>query len=209
MMRRVLVSTATVVIFVVFCVAGLWLFAPWDAMGRAALDKARLAASSQGMFISYSSFEHTGVIFPTYTIKSLDIDQGMTKFTFEEVRLRVLPLSSVLAGGISCGMTLQEGTGVVMTPANTLKIDLADFKLAVSRSNITLANVRIEGDIKATGKLVVSRPNRTIARSTMTLRVSDNIGAILKGPMGGRIGEYAELTPDGEWRIKQHAAAGS
>lgn len=196
---------AAVFVFCLFFTAGLWIFAPWEAAGRYVLDKIRLRAANNGMFISFANFETNGVIFPTYTIKNLDIDQSMAKFTLEEANIRILPVSSLFCGGVSCHVSFRKGEGVFM-PNNRLSIAGGAFKLSISGSTISVANADIAGDLQATGRLSVDRRSGRVTNSTLSLRVPANIDNLLKNPLfGGKINEYAEPGSNGEWRIKQNA----
>ena len=209
MKSKYLKHAVTALLFCCFLLAGLWIFAPWETAGRYMMDKIRLNAAKNAMFISYANFETNGVIFPTYTIKSLDIDQGMAKFTLAEANIRVLPLSSLLSGGASCHISFRDGMGVLI-PDNKLNLTEGGFKLSISRSAIVVANVGIAGDLEATGKLSIDRRNNRVTSSTLTLKVPENIDNALKNPMlGGKILGYLESLPNGEWRIKQNATPNS
>lgn len=200
---------AKALVFLVCLSAGMWIFAPWESAGRYFLDKVRLGAAKNGMFISYGNFEVRGHIFPTYTIKNLDIDQGMMKFTLEEVRVRILPLSSLLSRGGSCQITFQSGD-VLFIPDNKLHLKEGGFKLSATPSSIVVTNVGINGDLEANGKLSVSRKDRLVEESTFMLRVPGAIDNILKNPViSGKILEYLEPVSDGEWRVKRNATPNS
>lgn len=195
----------TALVFVVCFAAGLWVFAPWESAGLYLLDRIRLDAAKNGMFISYGNFEVHGRIFPTYTIKNLDIDQGMMKFTLSEAKVRVLPLSSIASGGGSCLVTFQSGE-LRFIPDNKLNLSEGGFKLSASPSSIVVANTGITGDIEASGRLLINRKNKSVEESTFLLRVPGTIDNMLKNPVvSGKILEYLEPVSNGEWRIKRNA----
>lgn len=199
----------TALIFCVFLAIGLWLFAPWETIGRYALDRVRLGAAKNGMFISYAGFEENGVIFPTYTVRSLDIDQGMAKFTLSEASLKILPVSSFFFGGMSCHISFLGGQGI-MIPNNALNLESGSLKLSVSRSTIVVANTNITGELEATGKLSINRKEGRVTASTLSLRVPQNIDDLFKNPVfSGKLGEYLEPVSNGEWRVKQNATPNS
>ncbi len=199
----------TALIFCFFLALGLWLFAPWETIGRYAMDKIRLGAAQNGMFISYADFGESGTIFPTYAVRSLDIDQGMAKFTLAEASVKVLPISSLLFGGMSCHISFVGGEGV-MIPDSKLKLEAGNLKLSVSGSTIAVANTNVTGELEATGKLSINRKQGRVTTSTLTLRVPQTIDNLLKNPvLSGKLHEYFEPVSNGEWRVKQNATPNS
>jgi|GEM_PF-2822263 len=209
MRRKYLRRALCAVIFMPVLAVGLWVFAPWDLIGRYVFDTMRQGAAQNGIYITCSGFETSGVFTPTFTLRGLDIDQGMTKFTLAEANIRVLPLSGLFAAGASCAVTFREGELLVI-PENRLGLSEGSFKLTVSRSAVTLANVGIAGDAEASGSLRLDSRNRSVADSSLTIRVPSNVDNMMKNPLvSGKIREYLEPVSNGEWRVKRNASPSS
>lgn len=188
---------------VVSFIGGMWIFAPWENAGIYALDSVALAAAKNGMYVTYDAYESSGIVFPQYTIRGLTLDSPFSRISLSELRIKILPLSSFLARGVSSHVEFNSGeVKFVLTPNAPLTLGQGAFKLTMNASKIKLSNAQIQGDIGVNGNLTYSRSEKRIAESTLSLKVPENINMMLNNPM---VSPYLESTTSGEWRLKENA----
>ncbi|MDR1944513.1 MAG: hypothetical protein LBQ19_06790 [Synergistaceae bacterium] len=182
--------------------AGVWLFAPWESGGLFVMDKLRIDAARKGVYVNYNGFETSGVIFPVYRIKSLDIDSPFSRTSLTEVRVKVLPLSSILSRGVSCYVEFEHGGSALLTK-DKLSHNYGRMKVTASLSGLNLSGVQVGGDLRVSGGLTFDRSLRRVSESTILVGVPDNIDAMMNGPVASQyLGGFVEQVNPGEWRIK-------
>jgi hypothetical protein len=206
---KILKTSAAALFTLIVFTAGAWFFAPWESGGLYALDRARLAAAQNGWFLSYNGFESSGVIFPEYRIRSLDIENQFIKTQLADVRVKVLPLSSILSRAPACYVEFAGGGTSLYVMDSVLKDIVSHgggrFWLTLSREKIKAARAFITGDVQITGDIGYSRARRTLTDNTLILNVPENINVMMRGVGSQYVGKYLEAGAAGEWRIKENA----
>ncbi|MDR1515727.1 MAG: hypothetical protein LBS45_08530 [Synergistaceae bacterium] len=205
---KVIISALfTLIVFL----AGAWFFAPWESGGLYTLDKARLAAAGNGWFLSYNGFESSGVIFPEYRIRSLDVESQFIKTSLADVTIKVLPLSSILSGAPTCYVEFSGGGTSINVMESVLKDIVSHeggrFWLTLSGERINVARAFIGGDVQVTGDIGYNRSKRTLTDNTLLINVPENINVMMKGLGSQYVGKYLEAGSAGEWRIKENAVS--
>jgi hypothetical protein len=189
--------------------AGVWLFAPWEDGGLYAFDKVRLASAEKGWYLSYNGFESSGRIFPEYRIRSLDIEGKLLKTSLADVRVRLLPLSSALAGAPVCYLEFAGGRTSLYVLESVLKDifshDGGRLWLTLSRKKVKAEGAFVGGDLQVTGDLSYDRGKRAFTENTILIRVPENIDLMMKGVGSQYAGRYLEAAGPGEWRIRENA----
>ena len=180
---------------------GVWIFAPWQQAGLYALDSVRLMCAKSGVFMTYNDFRQEGVLSPTFTMRSFDIESPVAKLALSDVVVEILPLDSLLSGGASCRVRFGRSE-IVMMPSNRLSLVRGSVTLAANQSTISASDADIAGELGVTGDATYNRINGTIPHSTLLIKVPENIGMLLSNPMLSR---FIESAGQGEWRVKQSA----
>ncbi|MDR0615475.1 MAG: hypothetical protein LBG29_01600 [Synergistaceae bacterium] len=206
---RILKFFAAALFTILTFLIGAWLFAPWESGGLYAFDKARVAAAEKGWFLSYSGFESDGTVFPSYRIRSLDIESQFLKTSLADVTVKVLPLSSVLAGApVGYVEFTGGGTSLYLMESvlqNVFSHGGGRLWLTVSRKKLKVANAFIGGDLQVTGNLDFDRNKGIFAQNTMLIKVPANIDVMMNSVGSQYVGRYLEAGSPGEWRIKDNA----
>jgi hypothetical protein len=185
--------------------AGVWIFAPWEAGALYALDSIRLIAARNELFMNYSDVESSGVIFPTYHIRSLDVESRVSRTSLSNVIIKVLPLSSLLARGLCCYIEF-DGGNTELAAMDDLSHDRGRLRVTASPGSLHVTGAQIEGDVKAYGGIAYDFSQKNITNSTLTIRVPDKIDSMMQ--MAARqVGRYIEQAGSGEWRVKHDATA--
>ena len=81
-----------------FFAMGIWFFSPWETGGVYLLDKIRLFAAKNGVYMTYAEATSSGLVFPKYRLKDFSIEGPMFRTAMPEITITVLPFSSLLAG---------------------------------------------------------------------------------------------------------------
>jgi hypothetical protein len=206
---RILRFFAAVIFTIIIFIIGAWLFAPWESGGLYAFDRVRLSAAEKGWFFSYSGFESSGTIFPSYRIRSLDIESPFLRTSLANVTVKVLPLSSVLALLPVCYVEF-EGGGTSLYVMESVLQDVFRHEggrmwLTLSPKRLKLADAFIAGDLQVTGGLDFDRSKRIFAQNNLLIKVPENIDVMMNSVGSQYVGRYLEAGNPGEWRIKENA----
>lgn len=181
-----------------FFAMGIWFFSPWETGGVYLLDKIRLFAAKNGVYMTYAEATSSGLVFPKYRLKDFSIEGPMFRTAMPEITITVLPFSSLLAGGGSCWVAFHGGE-IRLFPDNVLKLEGGGAKFSVSGSSVKISGAKIEGDLEMTGSLAYDRASGGISGSTMRLKAPESIGTMFSNPL---FGKYIESVGPGEWRLK-------
>lgn len=188
---------------VTFVLGVLW-FAPWENGAMYVMETLRLQAANakSAVYITPRGLTTTGRLFPRFDIAAFDIEHPISKITFSNLGVRVLPISSLLSGSVVCDVEW-SGAEIRAIPNQTFSLGEGSVRLYGGRDEIRAARAAVTGDIQLAGNLAYDRNRKAIRESTMTLKVPDNLNVVLRNPMLSR---YLESTTPGEWRIKTNAA---
>jgi hypothetical protein len=205
MMKFVKILTAAIFTVIVFA-AGVWFFAPWESGGLFVFDKLRLAADAKGCYMNYSGFESRGILLPEYRVRSIDIETAFSRTSISNLRIKLLPLSSILSGSPACYIEFGRGDTTLITNSK-LSHERGRFWIAVSRGRLKISGAQLSGDVRISGGLDYDRSGGALSENTLLIRVPENIDSMMKNPIGAQyVGRYIESVNSGEWRIKQNAA---
>ncbi|MDR3331533.1 MAG: hypothetical protein LBT08_02790 [Synergistaceae bacterium] len=206
-MKRLIKFLALLALTMIVFAVTSWLLAPWTQAGIYALDVARLHAANNECYATYRAIEANGRITPIYSIRDLDVERSpYARISFSNVRIKPLPLSSLLAGTATCFI---EFDGAEMTAPMNIKLNIGNgsARIAASDSEITATHVIVSGDIRITGGITFDMPGGRIKNSTLAMRVPDSLNSIISSPMAAQIiGQYLESENHGEWRLKYDAS---
>ncbi|GHV27871.1 hypothetical protein FACS1894167_03670 [Synergistales bacterium] len=191
------ISTACLFTLIAF-IGGMWVFAPWDSFGVYAIEKARLAAAEKNVYLDYNGISVSGVLIPTYTISDVSLNSVLSKTSVSEITVRVLPLSSLLSGGLSLYVWLRSGETAIDT-GHKLRHDGGRLKVTSAGDGVIFSNVSIEGDIGILGDIEYTRDG--VSNNALIIKVPDNLDMMM-----GFAG-FFERAGANEWRLKQNAAA--
>ena len=190
-------------LFCVVFVAGVWLFAPLERLGACVVSEIKLAAAKNGVFITFSGMESSGMLTPSFVFTDFGAEAPVVMMNLSSCTIKLLPLSSLMAGGISCSVSFGQGE-ITLFPKNKLEVQGGSFQFTGRGSDLKIANCAVEGDIKITGQLAYDRKKAGITDNSLLFKVPANIGTVLASPL---LEKYVESVSPGEWRIRQDASA--
>ena len=194
-------ALASLIFLFVLCV-GSWFFAPWHTIATYAIDKARMSAVRQGVYISYDTLDTQGRFRPEFELKNVQIEHAVAKADIANVRLKILPLESLRTLGLAARLQFNNSAVTTIT-RNSFEASGGEVLFMANKKSLQLLSVQIAGNLSATGNLTYDRTARKVAYSDLVFTVPDRLNAVLSSPILGR---FFESPKPGEWRIRYNAA---
>ncbi|MBQ7220457.1 MAG: hypothetical protein IJS28_05710 [Synergistaceae bacterium] len=192
-MKRSLINTLKILLFIAGFGAAVWYFLPWAEIGRFAMSTASSRLSSRGMRIGWSdvSGEDEG-----FTVHNLTIN-GMANFTFSSVTLRPQILSSILSLSAVCDISFRGGN---IQLGQVMNIGDGRVLLTAGREEVLLENLRTTGEFGISGYMSVNPSAMRIVRANARLNVPDSFAQNL-----GMLRNFLPLVQDGDtWYIRRN-----
>lgn len=196
-LKYILAVLSVIIVFI----AGLWLFAPWEAVAVYALDSVRYNAANNGMYINYDNLSANGRLAPEFIVRNFNVETPFARIFVPEARAKLLPLKSIFSMG-ACSEIDFRSAEMTMLPKNQLEVRSGHLNMAIDGEVLNVSGVDFKGDLSVTGDASYNLTNKKVRSSTLLFEVPDNINSMLGNPMLGR---YIESAENGKWRIKYEA----
>jgi hypothetical protein len=201
-LKRLLKLAVMAVLFVCSFAVAAWFLAPWESAGIYAMNFIRLRAAEKGVYLMYQNIEKSGYLLPSFSLSGFEAENDSARLSLSDVRIKLLPVSSLLALGGSCFIEF-DGGGIDAPLVGKLNLEDGVIRLTATDDMLIASNVRVRGDIGVTGDIVYNTSSGYIVGSTLTLKVPDFIDSLL--PMAPQpYQSYIESINPGEWRIKKN-----
>ena len=166
-MKRSLIKLIKFLLFIAaFCYA-VYIFLPWDALGRFAMSMAHNRLERQGMRLNYTDVagEDGG-----FTVNNLTLN-GAANISLSSITIKPQFLTSVLSLAPVCEINF---TGAGVRLGQVLSFGDGGFLLTAGRQEILLENLHTNGDFALNGFLTLNLATMKLGRSEARLDVPEN-----------------------------------
>ena len=165
-MKRSLINTIKILLFIIGFAGTLWLFLPWREIGKFAMSTAYSQLGERGMRVGYSdvSGESDG-----FTVHNLTLN-GMANFAFSSVTLRPRVIASILSLAPVCEISFR---GCNVQLGQVLNFGDGRVLLTAGSTETLLENLRTNGDFALNGYMVVNPGAMRITRADARLNVPE------------------------------------
>ena len=166
-MKRSLIKLIKFLLFIAaFCYA-VYIFLPWDALGRFAMSMAHNRLERQGMRLNYTDVagEDGG-----FTVNNLTLN-GAANISLSSITIKPQFLTSVLSLAPVCEINF---TGAGVRLGQVLNFGDGGFLLTAGRQEILLENLHTNGDFALNGFLTLNLATMKLGRSEARLDVPEN-----------------------------------
>ena len=169
-MKRTLINTFKILLFIVGFSFALYFFMDWRGAGKFFVYVAHSQAEKRGMRLNYSdvSAEEDG-----FTIHNLTLN-GMVNMSFSSLTIRPKFVASVLSMGAVCDINFKGGN---IQLGQSLNFGDGGFLLTAGRSEILLENLRTNGDFALNGYITINPSTMKIARTEARLDVPESFSS--------------------------------
>lgn len=166
-MKRSVINTLKVLLFIVGFGAAVWYFLPWGEVGKFVMSTASGQLSSRGTRVGWSdvSGEQDG-----FTVHNLTLN-GMANFTFSSVTLRPRILASIMSLSAVCDISFR---GLNVQLGQVLNFGDGRVLVTAGRGEVQLGGLRTTGDFAINGDMTVNPSAMRITRANARLRVPEN-----------------------------------
>ena len=196
-LRRLKLPFLVCAVFVV----SFWFLAPWERLGACMMTEMKLRAAKNGVYITFSGMETSGLLMPSYLLTDFKVEAPVIMANLSNIKIRLLPLSSLLSGGVACALDFGNGDATLF-PKNKLKVLGGGLKLINRASDLKLVNVWLEGDLEMSGQLAYDKREGSITDNALLFKVPESLREMFASPL---LEKYIESVSPVEWRIRQDA----
>ncbi|EFC90185.1 hypothetical protein Dpep_0153 [Dethiosulfovibrio peptidovorans DSM 11002] len=196
-MRRIRSVLAALLILSFGLIIGLRLFLPWEDLGELAFLEASRELSRSGIFLQASRFDDEGVV-PVFVVDRVEMEGFGGGATFETVKVRPMPLRSIILGKPTASIELIGGA--VSLPGDRGRRIGGSLEVSYGQGRITIAEIEMAGDIKASGSLSISPNKGRIVEADVTLKTPADLDGALS--MASRFMPLSR-NGEGDWILKR------
>ncbi len=166
-MKRSIINTLKILLFIVGFVCALWYFMPWRETGKIIMYAAQARLERMGMRVSYSdvSGESDG-----FTVHNLALN-GVANFKFSSITLRPRPAVSLLSLAPVCDISFKGGSAQL---GQVLNFGDGGVTVTAGRSEVMLENLRTNGEFGLNGWMTIDPQSMKIGRADARLTVPDS-----------------------------------
>ena len=166
-MKRSIINTLKILLFIVGFVLAVWYFMPWGEAGKFIMSAAHSRLGRMGMRMTYSdvSGESDG-----FTVHNLALN-GVANVKFSSITLRPRPAISLLSLAPVVDISF-KGASVQLGQV----LNLGDGGVAVTagRSEVMLESLRTNGEFAINGWMTINPQTMKIGRADARLNVPDS-----------------------------------
>ena len=166
-MKKSLIYLTKILLFIAaFCYA-MYIFLPWDSLGRFAMSMAHNRLERQGMRLNYTDVnaEDGG-----FTVNNLTLN-GAVSIALNSITIKPQLLASVLSLAPVCEINF---TGAGVRFGQVLNFGDGGFLLTAGRNGVLLENLKTNGDFALNGFLTFNLATMKLGRSEARLDVPEN-----------------------------------
>ena len=174
-MKRTLIITSRVLIFLIGFTIALYYFADWRSIGKFAVSAAYSRLERTGMRMGYSdvSGEEDGFTIGNFTLN------GAANVSFGSITIRPRIISSILSMGAVCDISFKNCN---IRLGQSMNFGDGRVLLTASRNEILLENLSTNGEFSLNGYMSIDTSNMKIGRADARIDIpesfADNMGMI-------------------------------
>ena len=176
-MKRILLNTARILLFIACFAAAFWYSLSWQDVGNFVLSSASSYASRNGTRIAFSGVSGTN---NGFTVHNLSVN-GAVNFTFASLTINPKIFASLLNIALVADISFTDANARF---GQTLNFGSGGMMFFVRPSEIHAENIRTNGDFSVSGSLTfdtkAGRISRASARLNMPRQWEENI-SLLQG----------------------------
>ena len=191
-MKKSLIYLTKILLFIAaFCYA-MYIFLPWDSLGRFAMSMAHNRLERQGMRLNYTDVnaEDGG-----FTVNNLTLN-GAVSIALNSITIKPQLLASVLSLAPVCEINF---TGAGVRFGQVLNFGDGGFLLTAGREIILLENLKTNGDFALNGFLSFNLSTMKLGRSEARLDVPESFNQNM--PM---LQSFLPITQEGDrWHLRR------
>ena len=192
-MKRSIINTLKILLFIVGFVCAVWYFMPWGEAGKFIMSAAHSQLGRMGMRVSYSdvSGESDG-----FTVHNLALN-GMANVKFSSITLRPRPAMSLLSLAPVCDISFRGGS---VQLGQILNFGDGGVTVTAGRSEVMLENLRTNGEFGLNGWMTVNPQTMKIGRADARLNVPESFAQNM-----GLLQSFLPLTRVGDrWYLRRN-----
>jgi len=166
-MKKSLIKLIKILLFIAAFFFAVYIFLPWEQLGRFAMSMAHNRLERQGMRLNYTDIngEDGG-----FTVNNLILN-GAVNIEMNSITIKPQLLTSVLSLAPVCEINF-SGLGVKL--GQNLNFGDGGFLLTAGLSEILLENLKTNGDFSLNGFLTLNLATMKLGRSEARLDVPEN-----------------------------------
>ena len=191
-MKSSLIKIIKIFLFIIaFCYA-VYIFLPWDTLGRLAMSMAHNRLERQGIRLNYTDVtgEDGG-----FTVNNFSLN-GAANISLNSITIKPQLLASVLSFAPVCEINF---TGAGVRLGQVLNFGDGGFLLTAGREIILLENLKTNGDFALNGFLSFNLSTMKLGRSEARLDVPESFNQNM--PM---LQSFLPITQEGDrWHLRR------
>ena len=192
-MKKSLIKLIKFLLFITAFFYAVYIFLPWDSLGRFAMSMAHNRLERQGMRLNYTDVagEEGG-----FTVNNLTLN-GAVNLSLSSVTIKPQLLASVLSLAPVCEITF---TGAGVRLGQTLNFGDGGFLLTAGRYEILLENLKTNGDFALNGFVTLNLVTMKLGRSDARLDVPENFAKNM-----GMLQSFLPIVQEGgRWHLRRN-----
>lgn len=166
-MKKSLINTAKILLFIIGFVYALYAFMEWQEVGKFAMSIAHSQLQRRGMRLNYSDV--SGVS-DGFTVHNLALS-GMVNISFSSLTIRPRFLASVMSFAPVCEVNFRGGS---VQFGQVINFGDGGFTLTAGRSEIMLDQLRTNGEFGLNGYMSINLANMRIGRADARLTIPES-----------------------------------
>lgn len=191
-MKRTLIITAKILIFLIGFIFAVYHFTDWCSIGKFAVSVAHSRLERTGMRMEYSdvSGEEDG-----FTIGNLTLN-GTANISFSAITIRPRIMSSILSMSAVCDINFR---GCSVRLGQSMNFGDGRVLLTASKNEILLENLSTNGDFALNGYMSIDTGSMKIGRADTRIDVPESFAGNM-----GIIQNFLPLVQEGDrWYIRR------
>ena len=166
-MKKSVIKLVKILLFIAAFFTAVYIFLPWEQLGRFAMSMAHNRLERQGMRLNYSDVngEDGG-----FTVNNLTLN-GAVSISINSITIKPQLLTSVLSFAPVCEINF---TGMGIRLGQNLNFGDGGFLLTAGLNEILLEDLRTNGDFALNGFLTLNLATMKLGRSEARLDVPAN-----------------------------------
>lgn len=191
-MKRTLIITAKILIFLIGFIFAVYYFADWQSLGKFAVSVAHSRLERSGMRMGYSdvSGEEDG-----FTIGNLTLN-GVANISFSSITIRPRIIPSILSMSAVCDISFR---GCALRLGQAMNFGDGRVLVTASGNEILLENLRTNGEFALSGYMSIDTGSMKIGRADTRIDVPESFAGNM-----GMLQNFLPLVQEGDrWYIRR------
>ncbi len=191
---------ALVLTGVLVFLTGCWFFFPWKTAGEYMATKLQATAAESGNYVSGQLTGVSGWFVPVFAFAGVKYEQSAIQLQCSNLRVSLLPLSSLFSGKIVCGLEVDAGKLDLVT-GQSASWASGRAQLAVSPAAMDLRRIDVMGNLGLQGNLTYQVAQKQIGQSDLTLKIPAELDETMT--MLQRLMPLQKMA-SGQWKIERN-----